>query len=282
MITKKLRYFINGVPIDLTVDYEKVLPVKSKVLYIQDKCTLNVHWEQTGYTVQPFLHANSYSLIKDAIEDFILTNLKKIKTVDSNFTLEKYHNFVTTHEHYSLIRKIAAGKFGINGIPLNVLPINYKEFDEYISNICNKKYTIKKRFYCIYTNDNFWIRIVRPLSNDNNPPHRDCYLSRNKRLINIYAPIAGSNRCSSLPVIDGSHLWNEDILEISKGKAYINKQKFTNPAIVSSKLPIYMHTPNPEPGQAMIFTPYIIHGGGRNLNEDLTRISLEMRFWPNE
>ena len=143
MIAKKLRYFINSVPIDLIVDYEKVLSTSNKVLYVQDKCSLNVGWEPTGYTIQPFLYSNSYSLIKAAVEDFIVTNLKKIKTVDSNFTLEKYHNFVTTSEHYSIIKKIAAGKFGINGIPLNVLPINYKEFDEYISSICNKKYTIK-------------------------------------------------------------------------------------------------------------------------------------------
>jgi ectoine hydroxylase-related dioxygenase (phytanoyl-CoA dioxygenase family) len=30
----------------------------------------------------------------------------------------------------------------------------------------------------------------------------------------------------------------------------------------------------------MIFSPYLVHGAGINEEEDLTRISLEMRFWP--
>jgi ectoine hydroxylase-related dioxygenase (phytanoyl-CoA dioxygenase family) len=40
-----------------------------------------------------------------------------------------------------------------------------------------------------------------------------------------------------------------------------------------------MIRPNPKPGQAMLFSPYLVHGGGYNLNTDTTRVSLEMRFW---
>lgn len=281
MLSSKLRYYINGVPISLSLQHNKTLAVKNQVLYNKDKCNLNVDWEPKGYVIANLLNdVKSYTTIRSVIEEFVLKNLKKIKTIDSEFSLENYHKYVTADEHKLLIKKITAGKFGVNGIPLDLLPINYKEFDSFVSDLCDKKYTTKKNLYCIYTNNNFWIRIVRPLSNDNNPPHRDCYLSRSKRLINIYAPIAGSNKLSSLPVIDGSHLWNEEDLLISKGKAFVNGQRFTNPAIISCKKPLWMHTPNPEPGQAMIFTPYLIHGGGRNLNDDITRVSLEMRFWP--
>ncbi len=29
----------------------------------------------------------------------------------------------------------------------------------------------------------------------------------------------------------------------------------------------------------MLFSPYLVHGGGYNFNENKTKMSLEMRFW---
>jgi len=48
---------------------------------------------------------------------------------------------------------------------------------------------------------------------------------------------------------------------------------------VSTKHGLDLITPNPGLNEAMIFTPYAIHGGGFNFNTDKTRVSLEMRFW---
>ena len=31
--------------------------------------------------------------------------------------------------------------------------------------------------------------------------------------------------------------------------------------------------------EVMLFSPYLVHGGGYNFNADVTRISLEIRFW---
>jgi ectoine hydroxylase-related dioxygenase (phytanoyl-CoA dioxygenase family) len=39
--------------------------------------------------------------------------------------------------------------------------------------------------------------------------------------------------------------------------------------------------PNPKENEVMLFSPYLVHGGGYNFNADVTRISLEMRFWEN-
>ena len=39
-----------------------------------------------------------------------------------------------------------------------------------------------------------------------------------------------------------------------------------------------MVRPNPKPGEALIFSPFLIHGAAINGNKDLTRISLELRF----
>ena len=37
--------------------------------------------------------------------------------------------------------------------------------------------------------------------------------------------------------------------------------------------------PNPGRNEMIVFSPYLIHRGGVNLNPDTTRMSLEMRFW---
>jgi ectoine hydroxylase-related dioxygenase (phytanoyl-CoA dioxygenase family) len=43
-----------------------------------------------------------------------------------------------------------------------------------------------------------------------------------------------------------------------------------------------MIRPNPTEKQVLVFTPYMVHGGGYNSNKDETRVSLEMRFWKLE
>jgi ectoine hydroxylase-related dioxygenase (phytanoyl-CoA dioxygenase family) len=37
--------------------------------------------------------------------------------------------------------------------------------------------------------------------------------------------------------------------------------------------------PDPQAGEVLVFSPYLIHGGAMNFNSDVTRLSLEMRFW---
>jgi len=281
MISKTLVYSINDREVKLDVKAEHIVPGKDNVLYVKDGPSIHAPWERDGYIVTNFLYQKLFDSFYSFVYDYIVCNLKKIRSFNtSEFTLDTYHKFVDDKEHLAFLKSVAAGRFGISGISLSKLPFSYKSFDDFVSLVCNKKFTCKKTFYKVFTSNHFWLRIVRPNSNDNNPPHRDNHLMRNRKIVNIYAPIAGSNENSSLPIIPGSHFWSDSDLEITKGKAYINGIKFTNPAIVSSKNELKMITPNPQFGQLMLFTPYAIHGGGRNFNKDLTRISLEMRFWP--
>jgi hypothetical protein len=55
----------------------------------------------------------------------------------------------------------------------------------------------------------FHFRVIRPLSGDNNPLHRDVWLEDYKDCINLYIPIAGSNALSSLIIAPQSHRWSE-------------------------------------------------------------------------
>jgi len=275
-----LKYTINSREISLRVEAEDIIPGRNRVLYNDDRSIFKP-WEQNGFTITQFLDKQKFDDFYEFIHIYFIKNLKKIKYFNtSNFTLDKYHNFVDDKEHLDFLRYVAAGRFGISGIPLSFLPFSYKEFDNLVSELCGKRFTCKKTFYYLYTNSYFWIRVVRPKSKDNNPPHRDSHLKRNKKTVNIYAPIAGSNENSSLPIIPGSHFWSDSELRITNGKAYVENIKFTNPAIVSAEKGLHMITPNPKLGELMVFTPSAIHGGGRNFNDDLTRISLEMRFWP--
>ena len=78
----------------------------------------------------------------------------------------------------------------------------------------------------------------------------------------------------------GSHLLKEsEILRTADG-AFLNGTKYTVPCVISVKgeMPKLVR-PNPGINEMMIFSPYMVHGGGYNLNEDQTRTSLEVRFW---
>ena len=98
--------------------------------------------------------------------------------------------------------------------------------------------------------------------------------------MNIYVPIAGSTSKSSLPLMPGSHLMPESELVRTADGSQVNGISYTVPCIVDViGRKFELTRPNPEPGQFLLFSPYLIHGGAANRNADTTRISLEMRFW---
>ena len=51
------------------------------------------------------------------------------------------------------------------------------------------------------------------------------------------------------------------------------------PAVTAIKDEYELVRPNPKPNEVLLFSPYLIHGGASNLNEDQTRISIEVRLW---
>ena len=125
----------------------------------------------------------------------------------------------------------------------------------------------------------FCVRVVRPRSRDNNPPHRDVWLDRLRHAINIYVPLAGSTALSSLPIVPGSHLWAESEIERTVSGARVNGIEFTVPSVVGSTKPLRIVRPDPGLNEFLVFSPYLIHGGAFNQLPDRTRVSLEMRFW---
>ena len=78
----------------------------------------------------------------------------------------------------------------------------------------------------------------------------------------------------------GSHLIPEnDILRTESKGAKINGNVYYVPCILETKTgAITMERPNPKAGEALLFTPYLIHGAADNQTKDTTRVSLELRF----
>ncbi len=99
--------------------------------------------------------------------------------------------------------------------------------------------------------------------------------------MNVWIPVAGSDENSSLPVVPASHLIREEaLIRTAARSAKISGNTYMVPCIskIHDRIP-EMTRPNPQPGQALIFTPFLIHGAAFNTNVDATRMALELRLY---
>lgn len=260
--------------IEIKVEGDTFFGAEEILLHKDDDLTKCADWHTDGYTVKPLLTPELYNQIHIGITAIVKTILERESGQQfPGFLLEKYHEFCESNElHLKVIEQIQ--KF----MPIQNFPVNFNMLDKRISEVCGVSVTsnhptkeVSRRFY---------IRIVRPQKKiDNNPPHRDVWLNRLRDAVNIYLPLAGSNSKSSLPLIPQSHLWKESDIERTVTGAKVNGVTFTVPCVVGSNHGLKMIRPRVLSNEVMVFSPYLIHGGGCNLNEDVTRVSIEIRFW---
>jgi Phytanoyl-CoA dioxygenase (PhyH) len=128
--------------------------------------------------------------------------------------------------------------------------------------------------------DHVQLRINRPGSTDYNPPHRDGALPVWANSVNIWLPVAGVDERTSLCILPGSHrLAEENCWQTLPGGATIDGKKYRVPAIARLRDgPLRMIRAPVRGGQALIFSPYLIHGLALNETTDVTRMALEFRF----
>lgn len=278
---------INKRNVVLSIEAEQIAPGDDIVQFLQDNSPAkDAEWCRDGYIVTKFLTDNDNITIKKRITEIIKKYLNDLSIKTEDFCLENYHRYVTTVQHLTLIDQIRAGSQGTGGILFEELGIPTDRLDAEISRICNTQTTCRKSLDLgndkTYRVSHFFVRIVRPGTNkDNNPPHKDTHMGRLRNAVNLYYPVAGSDSNSSLPIIPGSHLWSEQSIIKTSGETLINGTKYNVPAIVATANGLNLVTPNPQYGDALVFTPYAIHGGGINFNTNTTRVSLEIRFWKN-
>ena len=274
--TYNTQFSVNGTPKQIEVVSKSFKRGDDKCLF-EDTMFRNSEMVDNGFTIQS-LPPTWWSQIQQAITTFIKDKITENGVdISENFCLQEYHRYVTDNAHNKIVNSFRGGTFGLGGIPIDRLGIDCKELEDMVNLWVDSKYQLSCCNIFGFRKQ-FWIRIVRPMQEDNNPPHKDAHLRRLRNAINIYVPLAGSNEKSSLPLIPGSHKESEQEYIVSDTPCVVNNKKFTVPAIVHRNNGLNLITPNPSRGEIMLFTPYLIHGGGINSNDNLTRVSLEMRF----
>lgn len=273
MSNKICHLFIENEPYEFEVKGDFFWG-EQKVLYNPiDNIISKVPWEKEGYQVVKAFIDNEFELLKRSITGNII---KAIKTIgvelnESDFSLAKYHEIINSDDLHNKVISITRN-------------LENEDFNFDINQLANRfgdllGYTLTSWVEELQKS-HIQIRISRPNSLDINPPHRDGYLSYWEDIINVWIPIEGCNERSSLPVFSGSHLISEhDILRTHSKGAEINGNTYYVPCILETKNgPINMIRPNPKQGEALLFSPYLIHGAAVNKNYNTTRVSLELRF----
>jgi hypothetical protein len=227
-------------------------------------------WALLGYTIQPLFDEVLYGVFQQKTEQ-LLRHLWNLANVDlAGMSLEMYHKRILSRELH--LRAVEQTKL----LSVKEFPIDIRILEDRISEICHRKLVVKNPWDGQMV---FHFRVIRPQQPENNPLHRDVWLEDYDNCINLYIPIAGSNDLSSLVLIPGSHHWPESKLEITNSGAIIDGVKFHVPAITAIHGDAEFIRPNPKMNEVLVFSPYLVHGGARNLNSDITRISIEVRLW---
>lgn len=247
---------------------------KDELLYnVDDSVLSKMDWEKDGYHVVSIFTDDEFQRLTRSIENNIIEAIKanNIEFNEKDFSLEKYHEIIDSDELHNQVISITRN-------------LENKDFDFDIDLVAKRFGNILGYKLSSWVEElqksHIQIRISRPNSLDINPPHRDGYLSYWKDIINVWIPIEGCNEQSSLPVFPGSHMIPEDqILRTTSKGAKINDNIYYVPCILETKAgSINMIRPNPKYGEALLFTPFLIHGAAVNNNKNITRVSLELRF----
>ncbi len=228
-------------------------------------------WIDAGYTVVPLLDQADWHPLQEDIEQILRhAALENGLTLPDDFQPEQYHRYVTHELHQKIIEKTRFLTYGHFALDFEKLAGKISQFIGHPLSLHNPW----------LPTEIIILRISRPNSLDINPPHRDGYLNLWENVVNVWIPLAGCNHYSSLPLIPGSHLWNEkDVLRTAPKGAAINGTPYHVPGIVKTSFGLPMTRPNPQPGQALLFTPFLIHGAAINTNPGQTRMALELRLY---
>jgi hypothetical protein len=237
----------------------------------QTDLTAGKIWHRDGFTITDLFDnerngafdKNALLLLKDCWREAGLS-------LPEGTSPEQYHTVATDWPTH--IKAIDKTKL----LPLSQFPVPVEEIEQRVSDVCQTPLIARNPYDGLSV---FHFRVIRPQHYDNNPLHRDVWLEDYKACINLYIPIAGSDERSSLILIRGSHLWPESKVERTDSGAFIDQVQFNVPAVTGIDGEFEAIRPNPGPGQMLVFSPYLIHGGAVNLNTSTTRISIELRLW---
>ncbi|GEQ87314.1 hypothetical protein ULMS_28220 [Patiriisocius marinistellae] len=245
---------------------------KEELLYKPENSVISkTSWSEKGYGVVEAFFGNEFQNLKDSIKKNIIKAFKINKIeYPSNFELRDYHNVVKTDKQHLQVIDIT------RSLTNEDFDFDIDALTERFGKILGYKLT---SWVEELQKSHIQIRINRPSSLDINPPHRDGYLSYWEDVVNVWIPIESCNEQTSLPVLPGSHLLPENEIYRTNSKgATINGNTYFVPCILKTKDGnMDMIRPNPKEGNALLFSPFLIHGAAVN-RSDKTRVSIELRF----
>jgi hypothetical protein len=266
-----MQYEINQTTIQYDALGEKEWGDETVLLRHGIDLTKETNWADAGFTIEKLFDDTTAEQLARETKKLLITKWKKAGLVfDESFPLDQYH--AVTMDYQQHLAAVHETKL----IDTREFPIPIKLIETRISEICKTSLRVLNPFD---GQSVFHFRVIRPNSTDNNPLHRDIWLEDYDDCINLYIPVAGSNERSSLILLPGSHHWPESKIERTVKGARINGVNFNVPAVTNIAGEYEVTRPSPLPNEVLVFSPYLIHGGAVNLNQDLTRISIEMRLW---
>ncbi len=266
-----MKYTVNDTMLSYDAVGDKAFGGDKILLNDAVDLTENCFWHDRGFVIEPLFDEKTN-------RDFFSATGRLLKSLwrqsglsfDDNLQLHEYHRIAATRDQH-----LAAVEY-TKLLDVSEFPLGIQGIEDRIGEVCKTKLIAKNP----YDNQTvFHFRVIRPKSGDNNPLHRDVWLEDYADCINLYIPVCGSNERSSLIILPGSHLWPESRVERTTSGAVINGVKFNVPAVTDISGSFHCVRPDPAPGEVLIFSPYLVHGGAVNMNSDLTRISIELRLW---
>ncbi len=249
------------------------LPADDQVLLAADPdLTAGTPWAAAGFVVAPWLGAGPTGALRAGLAGLLRTALRRAGLdAPDDFDVAHYHRLIAGDQARHLAVIAHTKEYS-----LEELPVPAGLLEARVGALCGRPVQARNP----HTREQvFHLRIVRPGRADHNPLHRDAWMPRYRGALNIYAPVAGSTAASSLSLVPGSHHWPESVVERTAAGALYHGAPYRVPGAKSSRVPLAAVRPHPGPDEVLVFSPYLLHGGAANHNEDATRISLEMRFW---
>lgn len=269
-----MKYSIEGKSVRLSLSGASITGNDLCLLDHDDNLIAGCSWESQGYVVASMLDNCAFEVLQKGVFDLVREALLQAGAVlDESFSLDQYHSYCDSQQMHLSVIEFLRGRAAIENFP-----IDYRLLDDKVSEVCEKQVSCKVQSQI--ASGFFFIRLVRPMPcQDYNPPHKDVWIDRLRHGLNLYLPLAGSDENSSLALVPGSHLWNESVISRTLPGTHVNGVAFSVPSVVMPDDALKMDRPKVVTGQALLFSPYLIHGGAVNFNRDTTRVSLEMRFW---
>lgn len=264
---------LNGQAVPYQVEGTPGATNDGQVLLASDHdLTALAPWAAEGYAVLPGLQPPYQVQLQAGLAQLLREAMRAAGcAISDDFDITQYHKAIGDDKdlHLRVIAQTKEFKHSQFPIPLPIM-------EAYLSEACGQPISA----YNYHADERvFHLRIVRPGKADHNPLHRDVWLPEYRDGVNIYLPVVGSTERSSLTLVPGSHHWPENVVERTERGAIYHGVPYTVPGVLRPARTLDIIRPNPGPNEVLVFSPYLLHGAAANLNEDATRVSLEMRFW---